>query len=121
MKFLGCVFALLLLISVPAPSLAGEANASPSSPATILPFGADQPSPCLEDASWLPALTEQGLPPLPAGPVIRRCGTCSSVYCRGVVVDEACYNGGPTALMCLDVGSVCPADGKVQCSCGGPM
>lgn len=121
MRILGCVFALLLLISVPTPSLAGEASASPSSPASILPFAAD-PSLCLENASRLPALIEQNLPLLQAGPfAIKRCGTCSSVYCRGVVVNGSCYNGGPTALVCLDVGSVCSADGSVQCACGGPM
>jgi hypothetical protein len=120
MRILGCVFALLLLLSIPAPSLAGEASASPSSPASILPFAAD-PSLCLEDASRLPALTEQSLPLLLAGPfVIKKCGTCSSLYCRGVAVDGACYNGGPTALVCLDAGRVCSADGSMQCVCGGP-
>lgn len=119
MRFLGCVFALLLLISAPAPSLAGEASASASSPASILPSGAN-PSLCLEDASRLPALTEQSLPPLPVGLFpIRRCGTCSSVYCRGVVVNGPCNNGGPGTLVCLEV-SVCAADGLVQCACGGP-
>jgi hypothetical protein len=120
MRFLGCVFALLLLISVPAPSLAGEASASPSSPASILPFSADNPFLCHENASRLPALTEQSPPPLPAAITLpRRCGACSSVYCAGVRVDSACYNGGPAGLVCLDAG-VCTADGSVQCYCGGP-
>ena len=122
MRILGCFFALLLLISVPAPSLAGEASASPSSAASILPFAAEHPSLCLEDASRLPALTEQSPPPVLAGPVAPgRCGACSSVYCRGVRVDGSCYNGGPTALVCLNAGSVCSADGSVNCVCGGPM
>jgi hypothetical protein len=120
MRFLGCVFALLLL-SAPAPSLAGEASAPLASSASILPFGADHPSLCLQDASRLPALTEQSLPPSPAAFVPRRCGICSSVECRGVTIDGSCYNGGPIALVCLNAGYVCPADGSVQCVCGGPM
>jgi hypothetical protein len=120
MRFLGCVFALLLLISVPAPSLAGEASASPSSSASILPFSADDPSFCHENASRLPASTEQIPPPLPAVIVPPgRCGACSSVYCAGARVDSVCYTGGSSFLICLNAG-VCTADGSVACYCGGP-
>lgn len=120
MRFLGCVFALLLPISIPAPSLAGEASASPSAPASILPFSADDPSLCHENASRLPAVTEQSPPPLPAAVVLpKRCGACSSVYCVGARVDSTCYNGGGSFLICLDAG-VCTADGSVACYCGGP-
>ena len=104
MRILGCFFALLLLISVPAPSLAAEASASPWSPASILPFAAESVSLCSENASRLPALTEQSRPSSQAGLFpIRRCGACSSVYCRGVLVDGSCYQPGPAALVCLNV------------------
>jgi len=118
MRILGCVFTLLVLISVPASSLAGEVSESPSSPASILPFAADS-SLCLAGALPPSVSIEQSLPA--SGPIaIRRCGACSSVYCRGVAVNGACYNGGPGALVCVDAG-VCSADGSVQCACSGPM
>ena len=119
MRILGCLFALLLLISVPAPSLAAEASVSPSSPASILPFAAD-PSLCPENASRLPALAEQSQPASQTGLFpIKRCGACSSLFCKGALVDGSCYNGGSIALVCLDAG-VCSADGSVKCYCGGP-
>ena len=120
MKILGCLFALLLFISVPAPSLAGEASASPSSPASILPFSTGEPSLCHENASRLPASTEQIPPPVPAAIVLPgRCGACSSVYCVGARVDSTCYTGGATYRICLNAG-VCTEDGSVACYCGGP-
>ena len=108
---------LLLLISVPAPSLAGEANASLSQPAAAPDFFA--PS-CPEDAQQPSVSTDQSLPALPAALFPRpKCGACSVSSCRGVTLYALCLNGQPQtpdSPACVDAG-ICTADGSIQCEC----
>ncbi len=113
----------LLLISVPAPSLADEVTTSPLPPASALPLAADLPF-CLENAPQLPASTEKGPPASPAAFPIPQptCGACSSWDCRGVALSRPCQNGLPQEgeyYGCFDVG-VCSADGSWHCECSLP-
>src|SRR5687768_15734343 len=118
---LGSSALLLLLISVPAPCLAGEANASPSLPAAALDFFADSPS-CPEDAQQSSVSTGQSLPASPAAlfpPPRPNCGACSVASCRGVRLYALCLNGEPqtpSSPSCVDAG-VCTADGSIRCEC----
>jgi hypothetical protein len=122
MRISSCFFALLFLISLPAPSLAGEASASPPPPASVLPSAADLPF-CLEDAPRLPASTEQGMSALPTAILFPqpRCGACSSWDCRGIALFSQCANGKPySGIVCVDIG-ICTADGSLQCDCRQPQ
>lgn len=116
----------LFLISVPAPSLAGQVTTSPLPPASALPADMNLPF-CLEDVPQLQASTEKGSPASPAAAVAfpiprQQCGACSVLSCRGVTLYAQCQDGKPISPnhSCYDVG-VCTADGSPQCACGMPQ
>lgn len=112
-------FASLLLLVFLAPSLEGQASASPkpAPQATADPaFAAELPF-CLEEAApSLSGSTEQGPPALPAetGPVNPRCGTCSLGGCAGAAFLSPC--GDNLLQHCVNTG-ICLERGLYRCEC----
>ena len=111
MRIASCLVALvlLLLVSLPAPSLAGEASF----------FAVESPS-CPGEAPLSSISTEQGVQALPAAiglPPRPQCGACSTWDCRGITLYTQCANGKPySGLVCVDIG-ICTADGSPKCDC----